>query len=330
MYSLIGFDQNILFILLFGVVLVVVILLLNMVISPAMQANYLVNYMFKRTDVEGAYQDASEHSSWKQNIAVIKKATKEVEKLGYQKVTITSFDNLKLVGYVLSKKTHAKGTIILVHSCRSYALREFACLALEYYKENYNVLIIDGRAHNQSEGDFMTYGVYEHKDLLMWIDFIDNYFEKQYNIYLHGSDMGAIVVSMVADKVDPSKVKGLILESPFTNGRSLFSKFVFQNGKFKNIAQVLKFTYRKAKRKYGINLDDINPEDCLINTSIPSLFIIGSADQYGNNDCDALYQECSSEYKKMLVINGATHGESYYRDNKKYMEYVNELLKEGN
>ena len=56
------------------------------------------------------------------------------------------------------------------------------------------------------------------------------------------------------------------------------------------------------------------------------LFIIGSADINGTHETDLLYRNCSSSYKDMLVVNGATHGESYYRDEKEYIKRIEQLL----
>ena len=66
--------------------------------------------------------------------------------------------------------------------------------------------------------------------------------------------------------------------------------------------------------------------DDIKNTDIPMLFIIGSADINGTHETDLLYRNCSSSYKDMLVVNGATHGESYYRDEKEYIKRIEQLL----
>ena len=74
------------------------------------------------------------------------------------------------------------------------------------------------------------------------------------------------------------------------------------------------------------SIKEINPEECIKNTDIPMLFIIGSADINGTHETDLLYRNCSSSYKDMLVVNGATHGESYYRDEKEYIKRIEQLL----
>ena len=243
-----------------------------------------------------------------------------------EKIQIKSFDGLKLVGY-LFKKSKAKGTVILVHGCHSYALREWACLANYYLKNNYNVLIIDQRGHNKSEGQVISFGVNEHRDLLDWINFIDDYFKHKYKIYLHGISLGAGVVMMCADKVNNALVKGIVVDSGFIGGEELISKsLVGSINNPKKLEKSLYYADRYSKKHYGFSIKEINPEECIKNTDIPMLFIIGSADINGTHQTDLLYRNCSSSYKDMLVVNGATHGESYYRDEKEYIKRIEQLL----
>lgn len=330
MKILFAFDTNFLMLLISGVVLILTIILLNMVISPLMQARYLNNELTKKSDVEGAFKDVPTSSPWFNNVAEMKKAQKENEKIGYERVSIKSNDDLSLAGYLFEqpKTDKVKGTFILMHSYHSYSLREFACLTNDLYKQGFNVLVVDSRCHLKSEGQYITFGVREHEDLLNWIKYIDERFNKS-NIYLLGSDLGAITISMVANKVSEYNVKGLVLESPFVDGRSLFSKFIFATNKVRNVPQTLKFSNSMLKRKCHFSLDDINPLECMKNSEIPCVFIVGTADQYGTRDCDTVYQNSTASYKKMLMVNGATHGECYYRGKAQYLEEIKDLVKAG-
>ena len=320
------FDIKVLYYILIVLLFVGTICLLNYVINPMIQGRMCIKELYKRTDVEGAYKDAPIGTSWYDNIQLMRKNLKELEDIKHEEVSIKSFDGLKLVGY-LFKKSKAKGTVILVHGCHSYALREWACLANYYLKNNYNVLIIDQRGHNNSEGEVISFGVNEHRDLLDWINFIDDYFKHKYKIYLHGMSLGAGVVMMCADKVNNSLVKGIIVDSGFIGGEELISKsLVGSINNPKKLEKSLYYADRYSKKHYGFSIKEINPEECIKNTDIPMLFIIGSADINGTHETDLLYRNCSSSYKDMLVVNGATHGESYYRDEKEYIKRIEQLL----
>ncbi|MGM9858413.1 MAG: alpha/beta hydrolase [Bacilli bacterium] len=322
------FDIKVLYYILIVLLFVGTICLLNYVINPMIQGRMCIKELYKRTDVEGAYKDAPIGTSWYSNILKMRENLKELESIKCEEVTINSFDNLKLVGY-LYKKTKAKGTVILVHGCHSYALREFACLTNYYYKKGYNVLIIDQRGHNKSEGEVISFGVNEHKDLLDWIDFVDEYFKHKYKIYLHGISLGACVVMMCADKVNNSLVKGIIVDSGFIGGEELISKsLVGSINNPKKLEKSLYYADKYSKKHYGFSIKEINPEECIKNTDVPMLFIIGSADTNGTHETDTLYRDCSSTYKDMLVVNGATHGESFYRDEKEYIKRVEDLMEE--
>ena len=304
-----------------------VICLLNFVINPLIQGKIFVKEMYMRRDVDGAYRDAPISSPWHGHINKIKENLTELNKVGYEEVSISSFDNLKLVGYLFKQKTKSKGTIILVHGCHSHSLREWALFGNYYYKEGYNVLIIDQRAHNKSEGEYITFGVYEHKDLLQWIDYISENIGSKEKIYLHGISLGAAVVMMCADKVDSTKVKGIIADSGYINGREAFVKSIVGSmGNKKKIDATLKYVNKFSLKNYGFGIDEINPLECVKNTDIPMLFIIGSADTFGTHDTDTLYRQCSAQYKDIFIVNGATHGECFYRGEEEYKNRIKELM----
>src|SRR5262249_46940576 len=107
----------------------------------------------------------------------------------HQSLYITS-DSLKLAAWYLKHgpDTAVKGTVLMFHgygSSRSEIIPE----ATAFYKMQYNVFMIDFRAHGSSEGNVCSMGYFEADDVRSSYNFIKNTGEK--NIVLWGGSMGA-------------------------------------------------------------------------------------------------------------------------------------------
>ena len=79
-----------------------------------------------------------------------------------QDVSITSFDSTTLKGWWMEASKEAP-TIVILHGVkqnRTDVLRA----ALVLRREGFNVLMFDGRAHGDSGGRYVTYGVFERRD----------------------------------------------------------------------------------------------------------------------------------------------------------------------
>ena len=84
--------------------------------------------------------------------------------------------------------------------------------AAEFRYLKFDVLLVDFRAHGNSEGNTTTIGYREAEDLKLAYDWVTNRGEK--NIYLWGTSMGAVVVAKAINDYS-LKPAGIILEMPF-------------------------------------------------------------------------------------------------------------------
>ena len=110
--------------------------------------------------------------------------------------TITSQDGLKLVATHFSPDKPSRLWAILVHGYgrnQSYVWD----YAAEYIKRGYHVLTPDLRAAGLSEGKYLTMGVKESNDIVLWAKEIVQKDENA-QIVLHGISMGAATVMMTA------------------------------------------------------------------------------------------------------------------------------------
>lgn len=128
----------------------------------------------------------------------------------FSTVTLLTKDNIKLDAWYRGTK-NAKGSVALFHGHggnKTGILQE----GKAFFNMGYNVLLVDFRAHGNSEGNTCTVGYREAEDVKLAYDYLKNKGEK--NIILWGISMGAATVShSIAEyNLQPSKV---ILEMPF-------------------------------------------------------------------------------------------------------------------
>lgn len=229
----------------------------------------------------------------------MKAAAEKLNKLPYRTITTTAEDGIRL-----SARYYCRGNenlIIFAHGVHSYPPYCFGVFCLEAYERNFDLLIVDQRAHWQSEGKYITYGKKESSDLLRWLDAVDS--DKIKNIYLFGVSMGASTIGFAADKISDSRVKALVMDCGFTSTGNLIKHILQSHG-------VPKFMFAPsvflAGRTIGVSLTDTT-EDCLRKTSIPTLFIHGDSDTVvPKEESERNYRACAAK-KQLLIAENAGH-----------------------
>ena len=134
------------------------------------------------------YEDVAEH---------IYRISHIMEKASCEEIQITSFDGCKLFGRYYHLRDGAP-LEILFHGYRSCSFRDCSGGHLLSRKMGFNALVIDQRAHGKSSGNTITFGVKEHRDCKMWIDYAVRRFGTDCPIMLSGISMGAATVLMAA------------------------------------------------------------------------------------------------------------------------------------
>ena len=128
----------------------------------------------------------------------------------FKTIYLKTKDSLKLEAWVMNVP-NAKGTVALFHghgSKKSAVLAE----AYSFQKMGYNTLLLDFRAHGNSEGNTCTIGYDEAEDVKLVYDYLQQQGEK--NIVLWGISLGAATITKAVNdySIAPQKI---ILEMPF-------------------------------------------------------------------------------------------------------------------
>ena len=81
----------------------------------------------------------------------------------------------------------------------------------------------DMRAHGQSEGKIITYGVKDRYDVLTWVDYVIKNISNDEKIIIDGLSMGSSTVLMASELDLPDNVKGIVADSGFTSPREIIN-----------------------------------------------------------------------------------------------------------
>ena len=241
-----------------------------------------------------------------------------------------AFDGLKLHATYfpsLDKSAEKKKVAICFHGYTSQGMSDYIGLSDYYLKNGFAMLLPDARAHGQSEGDYIGFGCLDRKDALVWINWIIQELGEDVEIVLHGTSMGGATVLMTSGLELPSQVKGIISDCGFTSPKEVFTHVL--NSMYHLPAfPVIPGADLVNKKLAGYGMDECNAKREVAKAKVPILFIHGSNDTFVPCImCHEIYDCCASP-KKKLIIEGAAHAESYYKDMEKYEQAMTEFFEE--
>ena len=266
-------------------------------------------YIFKSTvtrelhDIEKSYTRYVENNLF--NEALYNSASKE-------DITLKSFDGLNLTSTLIMNENPTNKFIVLVHGvsiCYVGSLKYFDI----FYKNGFNILIVNQRRHGKSEGKYSTYGFYEKYDVNMWIEYLKSRFGNDIILGLHGESMGAGTVMETIPLND--SIKFVIEDCGYSNFHELIGFQITHAYKNRLVRKILRpsliFANFFMKTKAKFSMKKIVPIDIVASTSLPMMFIHGKEDYfvpwYMAVD---LYKAKTKGYKELYLVEGAKHAEA--------------------
>ncbi|NLT39702.1 MAG: alpha/beta hydrolase [Clostridiales bacterium] len=264
-------------------------------------------------------RDTEQHRPYREAILAL---VDEQASRPYEPVGIISRDGLRLFGKYYHNADGAP-LQIMFHGYRSSADRNFCggmklCLEL-----GCNALLVDQRAHGQSEGRTLTLGIKERYDCCDWVDYAVKRFGSDVKIILSGISMGAATVLMASDLL-PDNVVGIIADSGYTSPEAIVKKVLRDNKLPVRSSYLL---VRLAAKIFGrFDTRESRAVDSLSRSKIPVLLIHGEADRFV--PCSMAlenYNACAGK-KRIFTVPGAGHGLSYFGDTAGYSRVVREFV----
>ncbi len=291
---------------------------------------YFYNRTMKRNNAKTDRTMKMSGTDWSQYMPLMEKRNKFVLAQPHQDIYQTSFDDLKLhATYFPSIKSddNIKKVVICFHGYTGEGLSNHIAISQYFLNNGYGILLPDARAHGSSEGEYIGFGCLDRKDAMVWIDWVIKECGEDVQIMLYGTSMGGATVLMTSGLELPSQVKGIVSDCAFTSPKEVFTHVLndmYHLPAFPAIqgADILN------KRLAGYGMDECNAKNEVRKAKVPILFIHGSNDTFVPcKMCHEIYDNCQSS-KKKLIIEGAAHAESYYKEMALYEDALTEFSKE--
>lgn len=252
--------------------------------------------------------------------------------LNWKKITMKSFDDTELVAQM--HDVGSDKTIVICHGYKSHYFGNTSCAAKYFTENDYNIIQIVSRGHGESGGDYITFGEYESKDLLMWID----KFEKELGLkkmIIYGISLGSNTVMRASEYIRSSAVKALILDCGFSNTRQTLIDQLRNKAKphwggfmvFVGKPYVKKLRDIGVKRG-GFDIYEGDTVESIKKSQVPSFFIHGRKDKTVpiintiNN-----YEACPNK-KELFIAEDADHGAGFAAGGQELEEKLMAFLNE--
>ncbi len=287
-------------------------------------------YFYRRTMIRGNAKTKRTikmaGTDWSQYMPLIEE--RKVRMMGqlHEDVYVESDDGLRLHA-TWFPCGEGKKTVICFHGYTSRGLSDYIGLSEYYRSRGFSMLLADERAHGESEGTYIGFGCRDRYDAVKWIGWVLEKCGEDVQILLHGTSMGGAAVLMCSGLSLPPQVKGIISDCGFTSAKEVFSH-VLRTMYHMPAFPMIQIADRINQKTAGYGLDECNAAREVRKARVPVLLIHGSADTFVPcRMCDEIYENCASP-KRKLIVEGAAHAESYYKDPKAYERALDELIKE--
>lgn len=213
-----------------------------------------------------------------------------------------------------------KGTVVLFHG---YAGSKSTMLdkGAIFDSLGYNTLLVDFAGSGGSEGKVTTIGFKEAVQVKYAIDYLKE--QKEENIYLFGTSMGAVAVLKAFDSYDIDP-RAIILECPFgTMYETVCARFRNMNAPIFPMAGLLVFW---GGIQNGFWAFGHNPVDYALKVNCPVLYLYGEGDKTVSHDeTNRIFKNLSGE-KELKTYPSAGHENYLLKYRQEWTKDVQDFL----
>lgn len=278
----------------------------------------VVFYNPPKTDQNNPKPDPFLGEDFPQVIKMVKDGKERLIKRPHETVSVTTDDGFRLYGDFYINPTPTKNTVLCVHGYNSSGYGDFGLIANSILDNGYNCFLLNHRHHGQSEGEFIGFGVLDSKDLIKWIEKINERYPDG-KIILYGISMGAATVMQASNKKLTENVVGIVEDCGFTTCWDEF-RFVLKKAAHLPSFPLLNMLNVFTKHILGFDCRESDSRKCIAETKLPVLFIHGDADVFVPPFMlDECFNACNSR-KEKYTYSGAGHAQSYYKHKEEYEE----------
>ncbi len=247
-----------------------------------------------------------------------------MKKLESEPVEVVTRDGLTLRGEFYRAAEPSDVTIVCLHGYNSNAYGDYSTRGLSYLHGGYNVLLANHRHHGMSDGKYIGFGVLDRHDVLKWVEAAEKLVPDG-KIFVSGVSMGGATAMQCSCLALTPAVKGIIEDCGYTTVRDEVDYLAKKMFGFvpKLTIRFIEFYMRKLA---GYGMREADSREAVKHSKVPILFIHGTNDEFVptfmGHEC---YEACTAP-KELVLIEGAGHAQSYFKDAEKCEQAVNAFI----
>ena len=248
-----------------------------------------------------------------------------MEKQELKHIFIRSRDGLNLHALYLAAPQHSGKLVILHHGFTSHAI-DNSTHAKFFHEQGYEVLLLDLRAHGESDGKYVGFGILDRYDTLEWVRYGRERVGKDVRIVLHGTSMGGATVLMALGLPEiQESVSAVIADCAYTSPADIFAHVIRKDYHLPP-APIIGLNGLYSQHLAGYRFDEYSTLDALRYNRVPVLFIHGKEDKFVPTwMTQKNYDACPSK-KRLLFVENAGHGSSVFENLPLYEQTEKEFL----
>ena len=215
--------------------------------------------------------------------------------LPFEEVTVTNGDGMRLAGWFIPSENGA--VIIMQHGYKS-TRKELLNEAEMMHRHGYGVLITSVRAHDESEGELITLGVYEMSDMEAWYQYLLTQDDVNPNqIGIIGNSYGGMLAIQYASQ-NPN-IKAVVANCAFSSMSDTVTTSV------KHFTGLPEFPFVPlivfwAERETGIKMEEIDTTQWIPLISPRPVFLMqGGVDTVISPSSGQLLYDAANEPKEL-------------------------------
>ena len=284
---------------------------------------YMGNIIYNEMCVRNSRLHANNTGRWQQ-ILENGKTTRN-----WQDISMPSRFGYSLIGTFIPNPQATDKTLIFLHGFTESRLAGLSYLNI-YLNAGYNLLLVDSRAHGESGGESVTWGVYEKYDVDQWVDWLRNRYPTG-TIGMHGISMGAATALLHAGLNESNKrVAFYIADSSYADFEALLTDQMNQRLQLPgNIPPQILLPYANAVAylRSQFTFGDASPIKVVQQVTTPVLYIHGEADRLVPASMSQQLYSATKGQRQIQLFPRADHVSSIFTDRSRYRAVVQEFAR---
>ena len=249
--------------------------------------------------------------------------------LPYEEVEFTSrTDGLTLRGWYIEIERGGP-TVLFVHGVDSVRSGNNALLLASMLTERgFNVLLFDLRGHGSSDGDGLSGGDHERKDVLGAIDFLEERGVPPSNVGVLGVSMGAAAAALAL--AEAPSVEALVLDSPYANLSDLIAQEIGIRSVLPGWAGSLFVPGVRLAARLALDIDigAVDLERAVAELDYPVLIIHGEDDARVAVEHGIRVHTASHAESELWLLEGLGHADAFDAHPEEYARRVSAYFRE--